>query len=332
MNSTTTLWLYMTQAAVLYVAQQLVGTAKCRSFRYKLALLQEVLLDTLSSTMWRMCAGNWHCTHTAAMWNSMCHNKGYDYTRHSGSQSWLSCQGILLLGPCAFPPPMWLAYEARYRDSGGQIDPDCITTIRFFTLYVHMRESRLSTLLTCENHDCRLCSRARIMTVNFTHVQESRLSTLLTCKNHDCRLCSHARITTVDFAHVRESRLSHLSTCQIGTLYIYPLFVSFMWESLQGRDCWDSQDCPSYSHLCEQILECSPNAFYSGFCITALERNQLVTSYMVKKDIEIQPGFKPRSSEFQSDALTCTNWATGALALEQRICRWHCSILRLDLS
>ena len=247
-----------------------------------------------------MCAGNWHCTHTAAMWNSMCHNKGYDYTRHSGSQSWLSCQGILLLGPCAFPPPMWLGYEARYRDSGGQIDPDCITTIRFFTLYDHMRESRLSTLLMCENHDCRLYSRARI--------------------------------TTVDFAHVRESRLSHLSTCQIGTLYMYPLFMSFMWESLQGRDCWDSQDCPSYSHLCEQILECSPNAFYSGFCITALERNQLVTSYMVKKDIEIQPGFKPRSSEFQSDALTCTNWATGALALEQRICRWHCSILRLDLS
>ena len=38
---------------------------------------------------------------------------------------------------------------------------------------------------------------------------------------------------------------------------------------------------------------------------------------MVKKDIEIQPGFEPGSSEYRSDALT--NWATGALALEQRI-------------
>ena len=35
------------------------------------------------------------------------------------------------------------------------------------------------------------------------------------------------------------------------------------------------------------------------------------------KDIEIQPGFKPGSSECQSDTLT--NWTTGALALEQRI-------------
>ena len=38
---------------------------------------------------------------------------------------------------------------------------------------------------------------------------------------------------------------------------------------------------------------------------------------MVKKDIEIQPGFEPGSSELRSDALT--NWVTGALALEQRI-------------
>ena len=36
-----------------------------------------------------------------------------------------------------------------------------------------------------------------------------------------------------------------------------------------------------------------------------------------KKNIEIQPGFEPGSSECRSDALT--NWATGALALEQRI-------------
>ena len=35
------------------------------------------------------------------------------------------------------------------------------------------------------------------------------------------------------------------------------------------------------------------------------------------KDIEIQPGFKPGSSECQSDTLT--NWTTGALALEQRM-------------
>ena len=32
-----------------------------------------------------------------------------------------------------------------------------------------------------------------------------------------------------------------------------------------------------------------------------------------KKNIEIQPGFEPGSSECLSDALT--NWATGALAL-----------------
>ena len=38
---------------------------------------------------------------------------------------------------------------------------------------------------------------------------------------------------------------------------------------------------------------------------------------LVKKDIEIQPGFKPGSSEFQSDAVT--NWATATLAMEQGI-------------
>ena len=38
---------------------------------------------------------------------------------------------------------------------------------------------------------------------------------------------------------------------------------------------------------------------------------------MTKKNIEIQPGFKPGLSEFHSDAVT--NCATGALALEQRI-------------
>ena len=33
---------------------------------------------------------------------------------------------------------------------------------------------------------------------------------------------------------------------------------------------------------------------------------------MVKKDIEIQPGFEPEFSEFESDVHT--NWATEALA------------------
>ena len=34
------------------------------------------------------------------------------------------------------------------------------------------------------------------------------------------------------------------------------------------------------------------------------ELDEVKTKRSVKKDIEIQPGFKPGSSEFQSDALT----------------------------
>lgn len=156
--------------------------------------------------MWRMCAGNHndcHCTHTALLWNSMGHNKGTDYIRHSGHSRDCPCQGILLLRPRASPPPMWLGYKAidiKFRDSGGQLDPNCISIshslwshARITTVdFAHVQESWLlilSTLLTCENHDCRLCSRARITTVDFVHVRESRLSTLLTCENHDCRLC-----------------------------------------------------------------------------------------------------------------------------------------------
>ena len=56
---------------------------------------------------------------------------------------------------------------------------------------------------------------------------------------------------------------------------------------------------------------------------------------MAKKDIEIQPGFEPGSSEFQSDAIP-TELLHGTLAVEQRIDGIypyrHSSILKLDLS
>ena len=46
-------------------------------------------------------------------------------------------------------------------------------------------------------------------------------------------------------------------------------------------------------------------------------KDVLQSYLMVKKDIEIQPGSEPGSSECRSDALT--NRATGALALDQQI-------------
>ena len=53
---------------------------------------------------------------------------------------------------------------------------------------------------------------------------------------------------------------------------------------------------------------------------------------MVKKDIEIQPGFELGSSEFRSDALS-SNWSSGigAEVMMAFIYR-HSFVLRLDLS
>ena len=70
---------------------------------------------------------------------------------------------------------------------------------------------------------------------------------------------------------------------------------------------------------------------------TTIERIRDPNNWILgERDIEIQLALKPGSSKCRSDALT--NWATGALALEQRIdsiypfIHRHSSILRLDLS
>ena len=121
---------------------------------------------------------------------------------------------VLSLLPCGLGTRL----DIEFRDSGGQLDPDCITTIRFLTPYDHVQESRLSTLLT---H----VQESQLSTL-LTHVQESQLPTLLTQVQESQlpTLLTHVQESQLPtlLTHVQESQLptllTHVQESQLSTL------------------------------------------------------------------------------------------------------------------